>query len=977
MSLFESADWFSLAPEDQEATIAQDFDRLAQQDPNFQNADPTTQEQYRLAHRQLVEERIANSPNNPKWQEARDAQLTTDYQGTGANLLDKLIASHKDTLARGQLIPGMTDTNPDMDWATQASKYIEKRNLAPQTAERKQLANDMASWSKSWDHSDGLGKTLASIKLAGDLITNPVGVLDVAAESAASMTVIGAGAAAGTAIGAGVTAATGGLAAPIAPAFTVGGMWSAEAIDAASSKFIEKLETRLKDAGIEPTPTNIKVWMENNQDLVAEDQKSSMVYGGALGAADIALGGFFSKMATAPVRAARQAATRSVDDVTRAALATEATKLGVPVDKLITQHIENEAAKILAGQTFKSKLGNKVLSYSGEVISEPTSEAIGTVAAGDKIKGEELIYETIGGVGAGPYGAAINTAAMGSKLAADQTKGFVQKIIEATPESKAAAAQTDQDLQASKERLKARAEHKFKEKAANIDINGDEFKTLIDPGHKNFNPQKALAVINAQPELSSVTDSHLEAIQIGLFEKLDQQDKKSKQVKAALDQAKAAGADTAAINNLERQYGNEIEVQKSLLNELAVGSKHIQALRIKRDQIDNTRQIDPITKESEPEAIEKHVLETLGSSNPMAVTGEEMQNISKTALPESTSQIVENAIQNKVARDNLKNLVDKSMAEVHSDIFKGNPTQKLYKGVDHFLRNIREAISSGDTDSAAKEIAGLKKFGEARQVRSEFITRILAGAKDGSIKTVKQGDRVVVDVEALNEADKTIYKQMQAENPKFYIGSASDKMETIGRAEVAAIDASIKLAESLTANFKGKPSPKAGSENKTAPGANTAVSRKFREDVFASTEQGVIDYLVLHGKNAADYDIKKSPSGRYSFAPKAPAPVETPADSGAQSTAAPDTNAPVVEPEAKNEEVTVPQVPSSESQEVASKINDQLSEEFQNDFEVDFNKLAVTYTDTDGQEKTAPYHEVRAELEERLQEAKDILACFG
>lgn len=829
MSLFESADWFQLAPDAQEAAIAQDFARLVQGNANFQSADPATQERYRQAHRQLVEERTYNSQQNPKWAEARDAQITAEYQGTGANLFDKLIGSHSDVVARGALIPGMTQTGPtEMDWATSASKYIEKRNLAPQTEERKQLAADMASWNKSWDHGNGWDKTAASLKLAADIITNPVAILDVAAESAASMSVIGAGGAAGTAVGSGVAAATSGLTAPAIPLFTAAGAFSAEAADAASSKFLEKLETRLRDAGIDPTPTNIKVWMDNNQTVVAQDQKDSMIYGGALGAVDIALGGFFSKLASLPTTMARRAALKAMPAEMTEQLAKVAAREGKSVKELTDAVVNIQASEILRAQSFKSKLGFKGLSYGGEVLSEPASEAVGMVASGEEIKADDLIYETIGGIGAGPYGSAINMAMFGASVPADKAKAFAKELLTSTPESRAQTTALKDEFKATQARAQSQADLDFKKVVAETDVHDEQVINWSNPDHTDFNPAKAIGVLSKAQETDVDALDKATKLSSNTFLDILKTTQKLVDMKAQEKELRDAGEITKA-DKLKKDQGILEGTLASKRGELNIVNQAFAAMKLKASEAAKAKEVNPVeVGVSTEEEVKTNIIDSLGSAGSGRITRDGLKKITEQPGNHSPELVeaAESILKANVAQENIETLAKsnnagdasgKTMVDVSEDIYNG-PKNADFKGINGYKQAVSLLLGKGDVTGALKQLTGLQEFRDEK-IRKAEMSR-------GIYDTLKAaGWNKSALSKAQNEFIATMDLQSRAMNGKgFYIDGKSHKLIGAMEAEAEALTLEADALNKIIALKKGMPKSTPASTNQAAPAGNAEAS---------------------------------------------------------------------------------------------------------------------------------------------------------
>lgn len=701
-AISDSPDWFNkdIPDDNREAAIELDFERLMSGNKKYQQADDVTKEDFRLAHRQLVEEAALNSKYNPLNQQRVIDQDAADKNGFVTNLLKTGKRSLEDTASRTMMLDDLVG-RPDDNYATQVAKYLQKQSAAPMTQERKKLAQEMKLWDERTDKSGIVGDVMATAKL---IANNPGGLLDVAAESIGSMASMAAGAEAGSAVAAGVTAATGGWAAPAAPFITGAGMFTAEAADAASAKMVEKIQLALDKQGIAYTPANIQAYLDNNPEAITGIQKDSAKYGGVLAAIDVAMGGFFSKLASLPTKAARKTAMRSMDDAARAMLAAKAADIGVSVEKVTEDFINHGAKQILDARSFKSKLGSKILSYAGEVAGEPLSEAGASASIGD-VSAVDLMYETLGGIGAGPIGASINTAAFGTKVAKDKTKAFAEQILTSTPETREAIQQLKTETQTAKIQKDARNEAGFKKDIESVTADDPRIDEWADASNtEKYNPAKAVAA------LSKLTDNK-EAVnkaEAVYFET----HKSALEVNERLTALTEKGEEnlTAQERLQYKELTKQMDAKVALLNQIR---PQILTMREKRKAA--SIEVETAT----PEQVTSHVTETYGSSQASLNIQQLDTLLSRNDLPDTQRTLIQAMKEAEEARQTIVTSSSpttsrKSLEQVREDVYSGT---KEYKGIDAFKTAIANFLhpTVNKQDQALKELEGLKAFRDSHQ----------------------------------------------------------------------------------------------------------------------------------------------------------------------------------------------------------------------------------------------------------------------
>jgi len=957
---------------DREATIAADFEQTMGKHESFLKADAATQELYRTAHKQLIEERELKSPDNPLNQQRKADQATTDNQGFALNLKDTLKRS---LLSAASRIPMVDDLvgQVDNDYPTQVANYLNKEDAAPLTREMKQLAHDMKVWGERTDASGFLGGVKASAQLVGDIVKNPGGVLDVAAQSIGSMASMGAGAKAGSLVAAGATAATGGWAAPAAPFITAAGMFTAEAADAGSAKMVEKIRGGLDERGIAYTPANVKMFMDQNPSLIKEYQADALKYGGILGAADVAMGGFFSKLATLPTRAARQAAMRSVDDVGRAMLAARAAEKGIPLKTLTEDFINAGASKLLAERSFKKKLGSAVTSYAGEVASEPLSEAAATGGIGEEIKAEDLIYETLGGVGAGPIGAGINTAAFGSKLAANKTGEFTKKLLTATPESKAAVEAIKTDTEKAAAQKEARNEHGFKKEVAEVALGDARIEEWSDPVHENYSPVKAItslakfadnpeAAVKAEELYASVKADWL-ATEEKIVALRDKGDQKTLQEKAQM----------AALVK-QHEIKGEVAVQMS---------RQLLVIRELNNKVSTEKETTPLDVASATtEEVINHTTETYGSSKASLSIQQLDQRLAKPDLPEvertllqakketvAARQVIESAIKQRPVTDG------KTAEAVHEDVYRGD---KDFRGIDSYRQAIANFLNPAvnNVEGAKKQIQELAKFHDAHQDKMKQIT-----------EAFDKVSQIVFDPKT--EPRPTIHLKIQGKNYKIH--KFSGKLVALVANEADALQKEVTFAESLLtarttpvqANTSVAPTTPAVSQPVALDPVVESKTRKYARNAVATLAEGKTTPAILRQKEK-QLNVKYGPEAVRVFQEELALATEEAAALPVEPSSIEDVT-PVTQSETEESNKTSPVVEKTEDAKSPTKeikestvadntatVSGDISAE-----PIDPGYLKIQFTDIDGQQVEKTYNEAMIALTQEILEAESILNCFN
>jgi hypothetical protein len=756
-------------------------------DPRYLNADAAGKARMEFAYQQLAEAQALQDPNNPLVAEAKAAQAEADSQGFLANMFDKTIRSHKQAF---DVAPRVADAmNPDgsvaTDFGAWSAKYFQKQQAAPRTYEDKKLDADLTQRIKAWNDGGPTEKVQAAFGILGDILTNPKAAMYAGADSASSITAMLLGAKTGGLIG-------GAAAGPVgATVGTVVGTVGASASHSAALKFMELVQKGLDEDKIPYTASNIQSWMENNTDKVQEYQTKSTKYGMSMGVADAAFGAVGGKVATTFERAAlRQANASALAPVGKAAISEIVQKTGSTVEDATQAYIQSQARNTLATQTFKSKVGYKATGLGTEIISEPATEAIGTLSAGEELSAKELIMEAVGGVGAGPYGAAVNTSIFGTKIAGDQTKAFAKKLLASTPESRAAEKEQKAEIKAAT--LQRQSPAHFQREVAATDPTDPKVDMWADHTNKEtYDPIKAVTVLAKTVDPDSTVVEKARAVQNTYLDELNKDYDKYDELQAQFDAVK--DKDKAAEVNLESQLVNQralLKEKRSVYDQVAGQVTLIKnaALEVGKDKPVDTPLDNPAT--IKPDDLTDHITQSFGSrdTTPDEQITELLKRSDLSAEHKTMLQDMadSNAIR-KVITDRATS--GKSMDQVSADIYHG-PKGSKFKGIDSYKQGVREALTSGNTVQLTKELEGLKAFRDAHVTKDQNVTEILAAMKS------KEG---------LSKEQSATYLKLQRENSNFEL----HPITSVGMAgnikrEAAALNAEVKLAESLIAVHKTK-----------------------------------------------------------------------------------------------------------------------------------------------------------------------------
>ena len=813
-------DWFSESTDRQKQALDIDFNNNIANTDVYQEASPDQQKQYRTAYDQLAEETVYNSEHNPENIQGDRKQQKANSDSYWGNWGTKVKESHKNTVARAGLIDDSLNADGQVDdnASAQMSRYYKKENQKIYTKEEKQLASAIQRLQKRIDKDGFLNDAKAWGEfIFKDIPANMGGVGHLAADSAASLTTMGGGAKVGAMTAAGLTAATGGIAAPAAPFITAGGMFAAEVADAGTSKFLERIRGELTANDIPFTPSNIQMFLDNNPDLVKATQKDSLKYGSALGAVDVALGGFFSKLSSLPTKVARREAMRSIDDTAKAALKVAAKEQNISLSKLTELTIDGTARQILKGRSFKSKLGSKAVSYGGEVLSEPASEAVATAAAGEENTATNLINETLGGIGAGPYGAAINTAAFGTKLASKKSIKGVKGIV--TPSTEA--------QKKSKKINKSRSKFGFNKevKEATDDTSVDQYS---DPESEKYDPIKAVAILGK----SSKEDAHDKATEIysTFVDKLiaDGERADELQVKLRDDRDNFTKEDEKELRSLGETLKTDEDTAVTL-------GKYVDSLDNKLTKQNTDQEIPKIDVENASGTeVVVNIIKSLGSGgNKGAITNKDLGALeARNDLSPAVQAVVSTTRALGVAIDAVKKASSfgKNSEQVNNDVLNGKRGSD-FKGIHGYMRAITGYVSGNNKEAAQKHLDGLKKFTQEHKQKSARATALFKLVQSGDTPTAAQQKHI----------DEFAEKGL-------VISKKSGKLVNLIHQEAVALLAAVSTANSLMQSMESESAPIGtdinGADSESTVTSNTDLDAQGTESTSAATIAKNVDRAI-------------------------------------------------------------------------------------------------------------------------------------
>jgi len=971
--LWKTPSWFSdsTQPEQQEIIIQQDFDKLYGNNTIYQQASPEIQERIRLSHRADIEAQAYESEYNPRHQKARINQIQTDNSSWFANALTDVKESHKEGLA---IIPLVNDLLPDgtfdPDAAEQFANVIQRRQQRGVSREKAELNFDTDKMLQVLDNDDTpvWKKALAIAKYIGiDLPSNIPGIIQIGAESSSTLTsgLIGGKLGSvvpvvGTALGAGTT------------------MGAHSGI----LKLIEKVENLLNENELPPTTANIALVLKKNPDAIKEIQKASSIYGGTMGVMDTLLAGVTGKVATLPARSAQAQARRSLgaEAVGRieSAAVERAALTGRPlaqVTKELTDDVINTTARInLNNRSFKAKLGHKLTAYGAEIASEPITEATATASIGEDIDAKDLIYETLGGIGAGPYGVAVNTALFGTKVAGNKTAKFTEGLLNASPESRALKKEDRAKLQALSNMSNVEVkEPKYKKEIESIEVPTDERITeWANPESEKFNPIKAVDALSKFTDTDSVNKAkEVFNNYVGTFKNIQTE---LREVKAQIEKTKEDPKLTSnekkvelfKLTQHENSLSGQLEVSVNILDNVQAKISNMNK-RIKAE--DSKKETTPIdTKTSPQQDIVNNVVDSFGSHlQDKQLTEIQIKEIeNRPDIDKPTKDLVKSINEVNIQR-NVLNKLPKTMSEVRGDIYDGLRTSE-FKGIRAYKKGISDFLRSGNVAKAKSELEGLVRFRDSHAAKAKAVNEAYEQYQKNPSKAI-----------TLQFKDETLTIFKTSGNLINHINEEAKALELEVRASESLL--SVQTTSSPSATIPSEKSPVKQAKNepvvekKSKPGnKKKKVTKKIRAEAIAFAERAV-------KSNASKEDIqtvKKKVTEKYGEE------VAQIFQNAVNSLSKKQKNKPTEK--SKDDVSTVSESRTETRQEVSGvqseesrvvPIKDQQEKTIDSAATTDPNNVLVTFKDIHDNTVTKPYAEAVKEIKKQLEEYENIINCIG
>lgn len=970
-------DYFKLSDGDRVKVRDQDFKLRIEGNQDFQAMDPATQAKVKLGHQQLWERTEAQSQHNPIVQKGVADQRAYSVNSGSDKIVDKAIESHKSVVTRAGMVDDvLPDGSVDPDFAKSASIYLQKQAQRPVSMASKQLAADITKFKKALEKDGVWNDTKAFAGLAWDIVTNPGAVGEVTAESASSITAMGTGAFAGSKAGAAVGTAVAGPAGTAVGA-TVGsaaGMFAAGAADASTHKLLEQIQAELDKNEMAYTPVNIQRLMDNKE-WVKQAQKTASQYGGVLGAIDIALGGFGSKLATLPTKVARRQAIQSMGAAERAVLRKVAKEEGITVREAIDGLVNIKTHENLAARSFKAKLKDKGVALGAEIASEPISEAVATSSIGQEVTAEDLIYETIGGVGAGPYGTAVNIAALGTKVGGEKAAKKFKQALASTPESRAEIKQVKEEGKAkvaeAKKVNQARNDVNYDTEVAETEVTDPKVEAWADPENKEeYNPLKAVEVLAKSENIEDLE----RADQVGKksLEKLMGDIERSEEIRALQEEGKSTPALDQELGYLEKAIPEQYKTQQQIKRHQDKLRNRIQAAR--EGTVATEIDADNATA---AEAV-NHITETFGSSQQSAFKREQLQaKLKDPNISEPDKALIQAQLKADVARENVQTNAltpGKTQEEVANDIYNGGRGSN-FRGIDSFKQGLKHYLSEGvnNPEMAMKELNRLRDFSDRHNKKAKLMADVFAAIEADPTKPLSPALQKAYDEfqkDSLRQKVEAGYKKPQAT----FINGGSGRLVASVQSEAAALKAEVALAEEFVRSHGLDPQTKVAPEQKSAsqakPAPKTApkpVAKKPSQETF-NKARAWAKKMIAAGANEAQI-AKAEKQWREKHGDQVAQAYLNEIEAGKAKS--PIYNQPETVPQAEETQTTKVAEEAVTAEEESATVPDNLAEfadQTLDDYE-------VTVPSVDGTTKPITYKEAIAQAKQELKELQDTLIC--
>lgn len=714
-------------------------------------------------------------------------------------------------LTAGDVSTGMLEA--DLGARIEASHLRRQKAYVP--PELKTTSAHIAAESKRWEQTDTFSEKFqaaaGTIYATGrEVITNPLGVAYLAAQSAAF-------AAPSIALG-----AAGSLA---GPGGTIAGALSGSYATESGAYFLDAVTKEIQKRGLPVTEESADLILADKE-FVADALSRSRRKGAATAITDVALSVGVGKLGTRAVRAAK---------------ATAATKLGAKATK---EAIELETQTILkAEQTLRRSLTGKIQTIGAEVVTEPISEAAGQIAAEGKIDAGELMAETLGGIGAGPVMAPINVALYGTKTA---SKSTISKLTQAAQETR--RERPPEEITAIKQ-AKAPTTYKYKEKVAKA-VEAGRVAPEADP----IMTAEVLSKVNQKEETTPL-------------QKVQNREQAEKAYQVMAEKIQGILTESAVLTEEVqadpegKQTEGNVQKIKSLVIQARATKKTMNAMEplIESMKVEGTdkaaaiEQINQAIESTEDKDTREAILSIFGSRQgaSLAESATIDKLIGSTTDP-ATKAMVEQVKTYQEAEKALETAQEKTTGQVYIDVIEGGAG---FKGIREYAQAVTVAIKAGDTKTTTEQLSMLRSFATRQATKADVFNRVHEATVAG--KELTPADTTAMTGYSAQRVAKNL--------PAYSLGKGAAPIIENVNLEVDALNKAVTMMESWVPTKAEVPVPKAPiAEKVTPPIVEKKPSKpapievavepvvKVKEVPTAPVEEAIIEPIPKPEKEIAD-----------------------------------------------------------------------------------------------------------------------------
>ena len=615
----------------------------------------------------------------------------------------------------------------------QLLQELQLADMEQYTPERtKEFHKEFEKATKGWDEAEGFSESVAAAaKITLDAtvaaITNPLGVVQVGAESIGSAIPSVATGLATMAAGA-LSISTGGLAAPVvAPALKVTSQLLGELGIESTAKFAEVANQELARLKLEPTAENYATVLGDKDTLERIITKSKDKAVGTsvvdVGLA-VVLGRFHGRHLRNAKVAARSKAPRGATQKV--------------LDKLTA--VEYQNLGITKGTLLKDKLKMMI----GETVSEPFSEWTGQKWAGEKTDAGELVAEAIGGFGMSGITSSVDKLLYAGKMSAGVATNLKNLKVE-RPVSRMADAVK---MRAMKPKIAEAVKTGF-----NTEEGGEQaYDKFLDKEGADYNPVVAARILEGQANATDDTGDSNALIKAKLVEVSKALVAESDTILARKDELVKKSKE----GSITKEEANEYKASEGKLNTIIdmvekVGDAHERVSQL-ATTTDATIQekLTTAVAEGDGEAIGAGIIEAAGSGS----SGIDTANFIDMEQAHNDIDIPENVRNMAAAFENLEYEreaanadqqagaaeTDKSTSKVVDNIFNGSrkfDSGRGFKGINQFIQQIASNLKRNKSEQANKELRELSEFAARHSRKLELMEAALKAHNDKTAMPAK------------------------------------------------------------------------------------------------------------------------------------------------------------------------------------------------------------------------------------------------